>query len=168
MQDTGRLEPDRDRDRELERLDALVRRGGLAVVWGRRRIGKSPLLVEWTRRHQGLYIVADQSAPHVQRRYLAESLATRLPGFADVDYPDWTALFTRMTRESANARFAGPVMLDELPYLVAASPELPSVLQRWVDHEAGDLSVALAGSSQRMMQGLVLDRHAPLYGRARE
>ena len=28
--------------------------------------------------------------------------------------------------------------------------------------------VALAGSSQRMMQGLVLDASAPLYGRARE
>jgi AAA+ ATPase superfamily predicted ATPase len=44
------------------------------------------------------------------------------------------------------------------------------VLQRWIDHEArgARLAVALAGSSQRMMQGLALDRAAPLYGRAKE
>jgi hypothetical protein len=48
--------------------------------------------------------------------------------------------------------------------------ELPSVLQRWIDHEAkaAKLVIALAGSSQRMMQGFVLSGDAPLYGRARE
>jgi AAA+ ATPase superfamily predicted ATPase len=47
---------------------------------------------------------------------------------------------------------------------------LPSVLQQWVDHEArqAGLLTALAGSSQRMMQGLVLDGSAPLFGRAHE
>jgi AAA+ ATPase superfamily predicted ATPase len=60
-------------------------------------------------------------------------------------------------------------VLDELPYLVGSSPELPSVLQRWIDHDArrARLRVAVAGSSQRMMQGLALAPDAPLYGRAR-
>src|SRR5919112_6507573 len=64
----------------------------------------------------------------------------------------------------------GPLIFDELPYLVLASPELPSVLQRWVDHEAraARLQVAIAGSSQRMMQGFVLSGDAPLFGRAKE
>jgi len=58
--------------------------------------------------------------------------------------------------------------IDELPYLTLASPELPSVLQRWLDHDArrAKLVVAVAGSSQRMMQGLVISAQAPLYGRA--
>jgi hypothetical protein len=68
---------------------------GLAVVWGRRRIGKSRLLVEWARKHGGLYVVADQSAPGMQRRYLAQSVATRLSGFDAVEYPDWATLLTR-------------------------------------------------------------------------
>ena len=60
--------------------------------------------------------------------------------------------------------------MDELPYLVSSCPSLPSVLQAWVDHEAKDagLVVAVAGSAQHMMQGLVLDAGAPLYGRATE
>jgi AAA+ ATPase superfamily predicted ATPase len=161
-----------DREEELERLDALMRRtqGGFAVVYGRRRLGKTRLLVEWARKHRGLYTVADLSAPAIQRAYLAEAAAEVLPGFADVVYPDWLRLFRRFATESKRNRFRGPLVLDEFPYLVLASPELPSILQRIVDHEARDagLVVAVAGSSQRMMQGIVLSADAPLYGRARE
>jgi AAA+ ATPase superfamily predicted ATPase len=161
-----------NRHDELARLEALADRpgGGLAVVFGRRRIGKTRLLVEWCRRHDGVYAVADQSAADVQRRYLAEALAVRFPGFADVDYRDWRSLLARLTLDARAAAWRGPLVFDELPYWVASSPELPSVLQRWIDHDAGDagLVVALAGSSQRMMQGLALGRDAPLYGRAHE
>ncbi len=161
-----------DRIEEMQRLDRLMasREGGLAVVYGRRRIGKTRLLLEWSARHGGLYTVADQSAARIQRRYFAEAVGARLPGFADVDYRDWRGLLERLAREAAAAKLRGPFIFDELPYLVAVSPELPSVLQRWLDHEAkaARLVVAVAGSSQRMMQGLVLSRAAPLFGRARE
>lgn len=158
-----------NRERELERLDGLVARGGgFAAVYGRRRIGKTRMLVEWVRRHGGVYTVADQSTAEVQRRYLAEAVATRLLGFADVHYPDWRTLLTRLAREATAAGWAGPLVLDELPYLVHAAPELPAVLQRWIDHEAAGLVVVVAGSSQHMMQGLVLSGNAPLFGRARE
>jgi AAA+ ATPase superfamily predicted ATPase len=161
-----------NRSEELRRLDKLATlpSGGLAVVYGRRRVGKTRLLLEWVRQRDGLYTVADLSAPDVQRRYFAAAIATRLTGFADVDYPDWAALLTRLAREAGRAKWRGPLVIDELPYLVSTSPELPSLLQRFIDHEAkaANLVVALAGSSQRMMQGLVLSSQAPLYGRARE
>jgi AAA+ ATPase superfamily predicted ATPase len=160
-----------DRESELNKLDELARagRGGLGVVWGRRRIGKTRLLLEWCRRHGGVYLVFDQSSAEVQRNYVAEGIAARLPGFADVRYPDWRRLLERLSRDAALAKFRGPIVFDELPYAVIGSPELPSVFQRWIDHDAGQagLSVALSGSSQRMMQGLVLDSNAPLFGRAK-
>lgn len=159
-----------NREAEQARLTALLQspEGGLAVVTGRRRIGKTRLLVEWCRTHHGIYAVADQSAPDIQRRYLAEAIATRLEGFADVEYRDWSALLTRLARDAARAKWRGPLVFDELPYWVGTSPELPSILQRWLDHDAraAGLVVVVAGSSQRMMQGLVLDRQAPLFGRA--
>lgn len=161
-----------NRTEELARLDRLARssEGGLAVISGRRRVGKTRLLLEWTRRHHGVYFVADQSSASLQRRYLAQAMAARLPGFGDVEYPDWRTLFSRLAGEAKLLKFRGPITLDELPYLVLSSPELPSVLQQWSDHEAREakLIVALAGSSQRMMQSLVLDGSAPLFGRARE
>ncbi|MBN2496641.1 MAG: ATP-binding protein [Deltaproteobacteria bacterium] len=156
----------------MERLDDLLSRsaGGLAVVYGRRRIGKTRLLLEWRSKHGGAYIVADQSSPDVQRRYIAEAIAAHLPGFNEVEYPDWAALLGGLAREARHAGWHGPVVIDELPYLVSSSPELPSILQRWIDHDArqAGLVVVLAGSSQRMMQGLVLSASSPLYGRARE
>lgn len=47
------------------------------------------------------------------------------------------------------------LVFDELPYLGLSSPELPSVLQQWSDHEAREtrLVVAMAGSSEGMMRG---------------
>jgi uncharacterized protein len=161
-----------DRHPELERLDALARGrdARLAVVFGRRRVGKTRLLLEWVERHGGLYTVADQSAPELQRSYLATSLSRVFPGFDEVEYRDWTTLFTRLGREAARAKWQGPLVLDELPYLALGAPEIASVLQRFVDHDArgAGLKLALAGSSQRMMQGLALSAAAPLYGRAHE
>jgi uncharacterized protein len=161
-----------DRTDELARLESLVAAsgGGLAVVYGRRRIGKTRLLMEWCHRHGGIYAVADQSTAEIQRRYFAEALARRFAGFADVQYPDWSALLTRLARDARAEGWRGPLVLDELPYWVGSSPELPTVLQRWIDHEAkaAALVVAVAGSSQRMMQGLALAGDSPLYGRARE
>jgi uncharacterized protein len=161
-----------DREAELARLDALHARGegGLVVLSGRRRVGKTRLLLEWARRTTGLYTVADQSVPAIQRHDFARALASRFAGFADVHYPTWQALLTRLAQESSRVAWRGPIVIDELPYLVEQSPELPSVLQRWVDHDAraARLTVALAGSSQRMMQGLVLAANAPLFGRASE
>lgn len=153
----------------MERLRG-VRRPALVVLWGRRRVGKTRLLLEWTRTNGGIYTVADLSAGPVQRRYFAEAIAQRLPGFGDVEYPDWRVLLRALAREIGRAGTRPSIVVDELPYLVSSSPELPSILQAWVDHEAKEAGIVLvlAGSSRRMMQGAALDASSPLYGRAQE
>jgi len=152
--------------RRLMRVTA----GALVVIWGRRRLGKSRLLIEWCQRTRGMYWVADESGSAIQREYLAEGLAGIFPGFADVTYPDWRVLLDRLSREARQADWHGPLVLDEFPYLVSGAPELPSILQRWTDDEkrSGGILLALAGSSQRMMLDHVLDASAPLFGRASE
>lgn len=161
-----------DRHEEMRRLDLAVRRGrpALVVVWGRRRVGKSRLLVEWAAKHRGLYWVADESGAAVQRRYFATEIESVLPGFAAVDYPDWSALLDRLSRDARSVGWRGPLVLDEFPYLVAQSPGLPSTLQKWIDRERRQegILLAVAGSSQRMMHSSILDASAPLYGRADE
>ena len=161
-----------DRGDEMGRLDRLAgrRAAGLVVLYGRRRIGKTRLLLEWCAKHGGVYTVADLSSAELQRTYFATAVSRRLDGLADLVFRDWRGLLSRLAREAASAQWRGPLIIDELPYLVGASPELPSVLQSWIDHEAREagLLVAVAGSSQRMMQGLVLSADAPLFGRADE
>ena len=158
-----------DRHQEMQRLDNVAsRRRGFVVLWGRRRVGKSRLLTEWSQRNDGLYTVADQSAPTVQRRYLASALATRFPGFDDVEYPDWQSLLRRLDRDADSRGWRGPLIVDELPYLVAAQPEILSVLQNWLDSPTRQIGLVTSGSSMRMMHSAVLDNGAPLYGRATE
>lgn len=160
-----------NRTAELSRLnDSLRLDGALVVVWGRRRVGKTRLLLDWAMKNGGIYVVADQSSPTIQRSYFAEAMEQRFPGFASVEYPTWTSLLQQISRVSAANSWKGPLVVDELPYYVQSSPELPSELQRWIDRDAkkAGLLVVVAGSSQRMMQGLILDHTAPLYGRAAE
>jgi AAA+ ATPase superfamily predicted ATPase len=159
-----------DRKSELARLMTLTRSrdGGLAVVSGRRRVGKTRLLVEWVEKTGGVYFVADQSSPEVQRQYLTMALHAELGGLEGARFSDWRSLLTSIAERAIAACWRGPLVLDELPYLVQQSPELPSALQHFVDHDAkrAKLTLAVAGSSQRMMQGLVMDSSAPLFGRA--
>ena len=158
-----------DRNEEMARLDrAFANSRGFVALWGRRRVGKSRLLTEWVRRNDALYTVADRSAAPVQRRYLASALATRFPGFNEVAYPDWRALLQRLDREAASQGWQGPLIIDELPYLVAAEPAILTVLQNWLDAPERKVALVTSGSSVRMMHGAVLDSGAPLYGRATE
>lgn len=161
-----------DRKEELARLLRLSteRNGGFAAIWGRRRIGKSALLQEWCRRTNGLYVVADETVAVAQREELASVIGTRFPGFGEVRYPSWKTLFDALSRQAAAADWHGPFALDEFPYLVEADASLPSVFQNWLDGEKrrGGIVTAIAGSSQHMMHGLVMEADSPLYGRADE
>lgn len=157
-----------DRVDERRRILRFVQsaEGGVACVCGRRRIGKSRLLDEVLGGLEGVVsYCADRSEAVLQRARMAEDVARALPGFADVAYADWRTFFERWQRE---ARRGSVFVIDELPYLVERSPELPSVLQKTADNlrKTGQ-KLVLCGSSQRMMQGLVLDQSEPLYGRCR-
>ncbi len=157
-----------NRDEERRRLRALLsgRRSGLAILYGRRRCGKSRLVQEVLPAARSVYYVGDNREAPLHRVSLAAAIEGKLPGFGAVSYPDWDALLTRWFRE---ARTGMVLALDEFPALAAAAAELPSLIQKHVDaHRARRVHLLLSGSSQRMMQGLVFDRGAPLFGRADE
>jgi len=157
-----------DRQDERQRLIRAfsVPQSTLCCLYGRRRCGKSRLVVEALPPDRAVYHLADEREPALQRADLAGSLSALSPGFDTALYPDWSALFDRWWRSAPD----GAVLaLDEFPHLVASTPELPSILQRFVDRPGPPARhLVVCGSSQRMMHGLVLDARAPLYGRARE
>lgn len=156
-----------NRGDEIRRLDAVLGQpGGFAAVWGRRRVGKSRLLAEWAKRCDGLYTVAGASAAPVQRRYLAEAVAERFPGFAAMEYADWRSFLDRVRSEATAAGWPGPWILDEVPYMAGADPSFVGGLQNWLDRPGPRPALVVAGSSHRLMIDAVLGAEAPLYGRA--
>ena len=144
-----------DRIDEAARLkDALAReKSSLVVMYGRRRLGKSTL-IKRVLSDTDVYFLADRSEGQHQRILLAKVLAQVFPDFEKLTYPDWESIF-RAVNYRTGKRFA--LCLDEFPYLVEQSPELPL-----------KYNLVLCGSSQNMMYGLFLDSTAPLYGRADE
>lgn len=155
-----------DRIDEVARLkDALAReKSSLVVMYGRRRLGKSTL-IKRVLSDNDVYFLADRSERRHQRILLAKVIAQVFQDFDKLTYPDWESIF-RAVNYRTDKRFT--LCLDEFPYLVEQSPELPSVLQKLIDEKQLKYNLVLCGSSQNMMYGLFLDSTAPLYGRAVE
>ena len=146
---------------------ALAReRRQFIVVYGRRRCGKSTLLRKIVNETEGTYYLASQSNQVLQRQALAATLSDRLPGLAQANFTSWEDML-RFIATSTKERFT--LILDEFPYLVQSAPDLPSVINRYIDdRDERSFDLIVCGSSQQMMRGLVFAATAPLYGRADE
>ena len=107
--------------------------------------------------------MADNSDAGQQRRLLAKALSYKFEAFDKVDYPDWESLFLQLNYRTEQ-HFC--LCIDEFPFVVKEDNALPSVLQKLIDTKSLKYTILLCGSSQQIMQGLVLDAAEPLYGRA--
>jgi AAA+ ATPase superfamily predicted ATPase len=166
------LKPDRifDRDAEWAGLVSFAADTSpgatLGVVSGRRRQGKSYLLQALAEASGGIYFPALEMTEAVSLRLFADELI-RFTGAPVPPFRDWLEAIPylfNVTRDRAI-----PVVIDEFPYLVKASPGLPSIIQRELGPGgAGAQSKArllLCGSAMSVMGGLLSGR-APLRGRA--
>ena len=156
-----------NRETELSRLQLAIKqeKAQLVILYGRRRCGKSTLLKHLIDKNS-VYFSADMRETPLQIRAFSERIEREIPGFSDPVYPGWDSIFRSLNRSLKNRI---TVCIDEFPYLVKNSPDLPSVLQNLHDDEAhSNFNLILCGSSQMMMHDMVLNRKAPLYGRAGE
>ena len=164
-----------DREQEWADLVAFASAPGagihLGVVSGRRRQGKSMLLRRLVEAADGFYTMAleQEREPALQRMAGALADALGLPAGA-LALPDWsTAWRTLLRPRRADRPYV--VVVDELPYLLRHSPELPSTLQEVVDESRDDPSwppvrLILCGSALAVM-GELLSGTRALRGRAR-
>ena len=181
---TIKPDPFYNRTLELAALDRAWKRHGrggqMLLLYGRRRLGKTFLLQRYfTAGAAGnepekahCYFLAEQSTAVTQRSTLAHQLVTALPAegvAAEEIAVSWNALL-RYASQQAQARKKGAgrfaLILDEFPYLIAQTPELPSILQAWWDRAGvhSPLFIVLCGSQLSAMAALGQES-APLFGR---
>ena len=168
-----------NRESELARINQALMRDEsmLLILYGRRRIGKTRL-IQAVNRTNDIYFTADQRERPLQIAAFSHAVAAYISDFSDVIYPDWeTCLRVLASRISERTNgLSGTddngkraIFIDEFPYLVKNSPDLPRVIQKLFDRrEELAFHLVLCGSSQKMMHDLVIDSRAPLYGRANE
>jgi AAA+ ATPase superfamily predicted ATPase len=160
-----------NRTEELARLEAWWRRprARLALVWGRRRVGKTALVQEFVRdKPRVVFHTAAGRPREAELRLLSRLVAAAVPtGARDLlgrPFADWDDALEFL----AEAATAEPVLLvlDEFPELVAVAPELPGTIRAVWDRagERSRLRILLCGSAVRVMWAMMEER-APLYGR---
>jgi AAA+ ATPase superfamily predicted ATPase len=152
-----------DRERELSRLRELYETAdaSLAVVYGRRRMGKTTLVLESIGdRDDAVYYQATRGSADQQISSFISDAAAVYPGVTRIR-EEWEALFEYLAEENAI------VIIDEFPYLVEQTEALPSILQRVWDHTAvnTETTFVLTGSAIGMMYEYALDGSGALYGR---
>ncbi|GAA0387366.1 ATPase AAA [Acrocarpospora corrugata] len=139
----------------------------LGVVSGRRRQGKTLLLGSLVDVAGGLYVDGTEAVPAEQLHRIGEIVGTRFGAPGPVRFPDWRAAVDGILDLPVDRPTS--VVIDEFPYLVKGSPELPSILQSALDlrRRTGGRPVRLllCGSALSFM-GRLLGGGAPLRGRA--
>ena len=159
------------RKNELRYLEGVYagRGSALVPVYGRRRVGKSELILHFIKKKPSLYYTGSRAAAPVQLRefLVSASIVLKKPYLSSMQTKDWKAAF-----QAVFAEWKGPhklvLALDEFQWMVEASPELPSVLQQLWDREwkdCGNVMLLLCGSYIGFMEREVLGSKSPLFGR---
>ena len=161
-----------DRDDEIATLNGLWgMRFQLALLWGRRRVGKTRLIDEFAVGKPTIIFQADEGTATEQLVRLTDRVLAYQddPVLRAQPLTNWDAAIAVILRIAREAKRDGHpllVVLDEFPRLVVATPRLPSLLQDAIEdirREDLPLFLVLAGSQIGLYERHVL--HGPLYGR---
>ena len=159
-----------DRRQELEFLNNLLTRrhpgpAQLALMFGRRRVGKSELLLRWVAQSGLSYTyweAVKENATQQRSRFLAKIMNVSVAS-APV-YRSWPELWDAAAPLLEGKRHI--LILDELPYAADADSTMLSALQyTWDQHfQKSEIVLVLCGSHVRVMETL-FTRQSPLFGR---
>jgi len=157
-----------NREKELASLRKLKNSGKfeMAVVYGRRRVGKTALLKQFSQEMESIFFVCDEVNEKMMLRNFSEVV---LEHFGQKDtlssFESWEKAIRFVGTKAKEKRLL--LVIDEYPYLVNATSYFPSLLQRLIDHELLEtkLYLVLCGSSVSFMESEVLGSRSPLFGR---
>ncbi|HDD64063.1 MAG TPA: ATP-binding protein [Thermoprotei archaeon] len=146
-----------NREKELKALENIFdsNKFEFLVVYGRRRIGKTRLILEAVKGRDYIYYLA------VERGNLErfKRTASKLVGELRYVKEDWEAYFHFLKNKI--------IIIDEFPNLIKEDKAVLSIFQKIVDTILLDTrtKLILVGSSISMMREKVLSYKSPLYGR---
>lgn len=153
-------------DEQKKLLRAFGRQGQNAtLVYGRRRVGKSELLLQSLRKTDArtLYYECRQTSEALNVRGLAEVTAASFeiprPAFEDIEDALRFVFEKSLTEKIV-------LVIDEYPYLRETVSGMDSILQALIDtyQKTSHLSLVVCGSYIEVMKSL-LEGDNPLYGR---
>lgn len=156
------------RERELKALNKLYssNKFEFAVIYGRRRIGKTELIKQFLGDKKAIYFMGIESNAKLNLENLSKSILEFNTGIrADTSFSNFQAALEYVFQLAENDRII--LAIDEYPYVARSSKSLASTLQLLIDKykDTSKLMLILCGSSMSYIEDNVLSYKAPLYGR---
>ncbi|WP_029368185.1 ATP-binding protein [Saccharolobus islandicus] len=148
-----------DRERELQALKKRLSSNDLElmIIYGRRRIGKTFLILNAVNGYDFIYYLATEKNNLRKFKELTESK------YEDIKYvkEDWEAIFHYLRDKI--------IIIDEFPYMIKEDESILSTFQKIVDEtlKGSKTKLILLGSSISMMEDAISYK-SPLYGRRTE
>ena len=161
---------DSGRMREMRSLEEQYANDGFkfAVIYGRRRVGKTRLISEFisNNRKKAIRFTATEDTDVVNRERFSQRIFATYPELSSlVCFPTWESAFDYIVKQARGEKLI--VEIDEYPYLARANRAISSELQMCIDTfmQDADMLLILCGSSVSFMEDQVLGYQSPLYGR---
>lgn len=156
------------RDRELQTLQELYEKDGfgMSVIYGRRRIGKSTLIVEFVKDKKAIFYTATKVGKEKNLELFSKQVLAALDSaFEDTVFSSVEAVFDFITKKMPEEKLI--IVIDELPYWAERDEALLSVMQKYIDTKWNhkNLMIILCGSALSFMENKVLSEKSPLFGR---
>jgi AAA+ ATPase superfamily predicted ATPase len=159
-----------NRTKELEELELIrqqsIEHSQMTFIIGRRRIGKTKLILQSTKDQPVVYFFTARKAEPLLCRDFTEEIATTLniPFVGEVY--NFSALFKMLIQYSQNHPFN--LIIDEFQEFWNINPSVYSDMQNIWDQykDVSHLNLILSGSIYSLMHKIFENNKGPLYGRA--
>ena len=156
------------REEELIKLNKMYQSSKLevAVIYGRRRVGKTTLINEFCKNKKTIFFAALENSAEQNLESLSNAISYADTGISsNAIYKSFSDAFDKIKEMASSDRLI--FVIDEFPYLAQAEISISSLLQNYLDHQFKNtkLFLILCGSSMSFMENQVLGYQSPLYGR---
>lgn len=150
------------RKEDLKRLENLTKKksSSLAVVYGRRRVGKSRMIEEFAKNYRSIRFSGlpptQKTTAQDQRNEFSRQLSRSL-GLPNMQMEDWGDLFAMLARETKKGRVV--VVLDEISWMGTEDPLFLGKLKNIWDLEMKnnpELILILCGSVSNWIEKNIL------------
>lgn len=152
---------------EMKRLEQMYssRKFEFLIMYGRRRIGKTTILQEFSKKHPAVFFSAQEKNDALNLQDFSKAAQTFFDHGFMADFKNWESAFDYVGRKTSGEKII--LIIDEFPFLAGPNPSIKSILQHKIDHEWKDKNIflILCGSSVSFMVNEVMGYESPLYGR---
>ncbi|MCD8348952.1 MAG: ATP-binding protein [Lachnospiraceae bacterium] len=156
------------RESELEQLEQLYvsKHFEFLVMYGRRRVGKTTILQEFSARHDVIFYSAQEKNDSLNLQDFSGTIQRYFDRQILAPFLSWEDAFSYISRRTGEEKTV--LIIDEFPFMAGPNPSVKSILQHEIDHFWKDMNILLilCGSSVSFMVNDVMGYESPLYGRA--